>query len=539
MSQLRTVWRLLRTFWRYRLDRLLPAEPISNRPIRTLLKAVQRIGRTRREPDGVRLRQALLDLGPVYIKLGQLMSTRRDLLPAEVADALAQLQDNVGPIADFNIHQFTSDALSQPWQDVFSHIDAAPLASASIAQVHRATLCRGDAVVIKVVRPGIGAQIDHDMTLLVSLCERAQRWLPELERLHLPNIMRDHHTVLMCELDMFHEARNQIQLRRNFAESDLLYVPRVEAELTRAQLLVMEFVEGVPISHTDVLEARGVDLKKLAHKGVETFFTQVFEDNFFHADMHPGNILVDCKDPANPRYIALDCAIIGSLTREDQVYLARNLQAFFQRDYRRVASLFYESGWIPADTDLEAFERVIKEVCDPIFAQPLAEISFGDFVVQLFRAAGQFRMEMQPQLALLQKTLLYIEGLGRNLYPQLDLWETAAPFIERWVAEHLNPLNHVVSWFNDWLSNPTPPGQREAQLRAHLGQQTRALQSLRDELGNQQRRRSLSRIAGLGLIGVSIVLLWQPLGAMVISGETGTLAGLVGALWGSALIMRA
>ena len=290
----------------------------------------------------------------------------------------------------------------------------------------------GEEVVIKLVRPGIEQTIRADMTLLRTCATRLDDWSAEIARLHLPQVTRDHEHVLLQELNMFAEARNQIQLRRNFAGSDLLYVPRVYAHLTRDDLLVMERVYGVPINQVDELNARHVDLRVLAHKGVETFFTQVFEHNFFHADMHPGNILIDTTEPANPKYIALDCAIIGSLTLEDQRYLAQNLIAFFNRDYRGVVDLHLSSGWIPADTDADEFERVIREVCDPIFAKPLAEISFADFAITLFQTAGNFNMEVQPQLVLLQKTLLYVEGLGRQLYPQLDLWETAQPFMERW-----------------------------------------------------------------------------------------------------------
>lgn len=539
MNNLRTVLRILRVAWRYRLQNLIPADRIRARMPRAAVKLLQTRPKPPGMPDGERLREALIELGPVYIKFGQLLSTRRDLLPLDIADALAGLQDNVGPIPDFDVHTFVKDCLQAPWQDVFTSIESTPLASASIAQVHRGQLRDGTQVVVKIVRPDISDKIEHDMQLLAAGARWLEQRFPELKRLCLPAIVRDHHAVLVDELDMFKEARNQIQLRRNFAESELLYVPRVYGELTRSNLLVMEFVDGVPISQVQVLREHGVDLQQLAYKGVQTFFTQVFEHNFFHADMHPGNILIDLKDPENARYIALDCAIIGSLDERDQLYLARNLEAFFNRDYARVAALFSESGWIPADTDLDEFERVIRQVCDPIFARPLAEISFGDFVVELFRAAGQFQMHMQPQLALLQKTLLYIEGLGRTLYPQLDLWETAKPFIERWVAERINPLSSFMDWFSAWLANPTGPQQREQQLTRHLQQQTTLLKEVEAQLMDQRRRRSTRRYAGVGLLVLSTVLLWQPLGELVLSGQSSTLAGLIGAVWGTALIMRA
>ena len=540
---------ILGQVFRHRLDLLVPVDAIPQPIARWCLKTLHKILPTPSEPRGLRLKQAFVALGPVYVKLGQLLSTRRDLLPGDIADALADLQDKVPPIANFDVERFVSNQLGSPTASVFSELQAAPLASASIAQVHTATLNTGESVVVKLVRPGIEQAIIKDMALLKKLARLINNRIPGAQRLQLPRVMSDHEQVLLQELTMFGEARNQIQLRRNFADSDLLYVPRVYPEHTRDQLLVMERVYGIPISHVDELKARGVDLKVLAHKGVETFFKQVFEHNFFHADMHPGNILIDTTDPANPRYIALDCAIIGSLTDADQNYLAQNLLAFFHRDYRRVVSLHLESGWVPADTDTEKFEAVIRDVCEPIFARPLAEISFAEFVITLLDTAGQFEMEVQPQLVLLQKTLLYIEGLGRQLYPELDLWETAQPFMERWATQHLGPVGVV----NDWLNAGPQVWQQLSRLpmviehsetdmrliKSQLKRQAASLNLLEKNIADAARNRRFSRLAGIIVLLCSIWWLWAPLSqAFAQGGNPGLWVAACGALVGIALLLR-
>lgn len=548
-SHWRQLRKILSVVLRHRLDLLVPTELVSQRSARLLLNGLKRVLPTPTLQDGQRLRDAFVELGPVYVKLGQLLSTRRDLLPADVADELATLQDRVPPIPDFNVHEFVTEQLAQPAERVFASINTQPLASASIAQVHTARLNTGEEVVVKLVRPGIRARIETDMALLKHLAARLTNWIPDTQRLHLPRIAADHEQVLLSELSMFSEARNQIQLRRNFAESELLYVPRVYVEHTREQLLVMERVYGVPINQIDELNARGVDLQVLAHKGVETFFKQVFEHNFFHADMHPGNILIDTRDPANPKYIALDCAIIGSLTTEDQNYLAQNLLAFFSRDYRRVVDLHLQSGWVPAGTDADEFEAVIRAVCEPIFAKPLAEISFADFVVELLATAGQFDMELQPQLVLLQKTLLYIEGLGRQLYPELDLWVTAQPFMERWAAEHLGPGAAINEWLSAgpqlWQQLSRLPSMLERSdrelrlLQANLHEQRQTMARIDQRLTRQQRHRRFKQVAGIGLVSLSMWMLWQPISAGLGSGDVTMLAGVVSAFLGSALLVRA
>ena len=402
---------------------------------------------------------------------------------------------------------------------------------------------------IKLVRPGIDTLIRDDMALLKNLAQRINDNIDGAWRLQLPQIARDHEQVLLQELNMFSEARNQIQLRRNFAESPSLYVPKVYPQYTRDHLLVMERVYGLPINQVDELNARGVDLKVLANKGVETFFKQVFEDNFFHADMHPGNILVDTSDPADPKYIALDCAIIGSLTEADQNYLAQNLLAFFHRDYHRVVALHLESGWVPADTDAEEFEAVIRAVCEPIFAKPLAEISFAEFILTLFETAGQFNMELQPQLVLLQKTLLYIEGLGRQLYPELDLWETAQPIMEKWGAQHLGPAAVINNWIGAgpqiWqqLSRlPSILNSNETELhllKSHVRKQNDSIDRIEQSLAKLNRSKRYKQVAGIGLVGISMWMLWQPIAQGLQGGDTTMLAGVISALLGSALLIKA
>ena len=525
------LWKALK----HRLDLCLPIDNAPKR-IRLPLKLIRTLLPNPTSSDGERLRQALIELGPVYIKFGQLLSTRRDILSNEMANELAPLQDNVGSLANFSIQDFVCQRLERPWQEVFTELEELPLASASIAQVHGGKLLDGTEVAVKVVRPDIGPQIDADMALLVKTAEWVDRQFADARRLHLPQVARDHHTVLLKELDMFHEARNQIQLRRNFAESNQLYVPRVFADLTRSDLLVMERIYGIPIGDRSALSDAGVDFKVLAHKGVETFFTQVFEHNFFHADMHPGNIFIDVTNPADPRYIALDSAIVGSLDEADQVFLADNLVAFFNRDFARVADLFVRHNWVPLDTDPRQLEAVIREVCEPIFAKPLGEISFADFITVLLKTAADFEVELKPELALLQKTLLYVEGLGRQLYPELDLWQTAKPFMESWLAARVNPLTKITQW----LTGVRPEHDQQWQIvQSTLAQQTRTLKYLEEELAQQNRRRKVRRAAGVGLMAASFVLLWQPLGDMLIEGDITLLAGMIGALFGSALIVRA
>ncbi|MFT5175552.1 MAG: ubiquinone biosynthesis protein [Gammaproteobacteria bacterium] len=390
-----------------------------------------------REPRGLRIRLALQELGPIFVKFGQTLSTRRDLLPSDIADELANLQDRVPPFDGTQARLLIEQALKQRIDEVFSDFDQTPLASASIAQVHAASLKNGAKVVVKVVRPGIDKVIRRDVDLLHIIAELAERYWRESRRLHPREVVVEYESIILDELDLLREAASASQLRRNFQDSSMLHVPEIVWEFSRENVMVMERVSGIPISNIDELRAAGIDLKLLAERGVEIFFTQVVRHNFFHADMHPGNIFVARETPQQPCYVAVDFGIMGSLTPRDKHYLAENFVAFFNRDYYRVAELHVQSGWVPADTRINEFEAAIRSVCEPIFERPLKEISFGQVLLRLFQVARRFNMEVQPQLMLLQKTLLNIEGLGRQLYPDLDLWSSAKPFLEQWMSEQL------------------------------------------------------------------------------------------------------
>ncbi len=392
-----------------------------------------------RKPRAVRLRQALEDLGPMFIKFGQILSTRRDLLPDDIADELAQLQDNVPAFPGTQARQIIEKAYGQDIDGIFEYFDKTPLASASIAQVHAARLLDGRDVVIKVVRPHIRKTIERDVALLYVLAGLAESYWSQGRRLRPREVVAEYEKTILDELDLGREAANASQLRRNFAHSDMLYVPEIYWPWTQRNVIVMERIHGVPISDIETLKRNNIDLKKLSETGVEIFFTQVFMHNFFHADMHPGNIFVSPEG----QYIAVDFGIMGTLSPEDQRYLAENFLAFFNRDYHRVAELHVESGWVPGNTRIDEFESAIRSVCEPIFERPLKEISFGRLLLYLFQTARRFNMEIQPQLVLLQKTLLNIEGLGRQLYPDLDLWQTAKPFLERWMSDNIGVRGFV------------------------------------------------------------------------------------------------
>lgn len=388
---------------------------------------------------GARLRLALEDLGPIFIKFGQILSTRRDLLPDDIALELAFLQDKVPPFPPEQAVALIEQQLGAKIEQVFSRFEREPLASASVAQVHTAQLKSGEEVVVKVIRPNLEPVIRSDIAWLHILARTAERISADARRLHPAEVVSDYEKTIYDELDLLREAANSSQLRRNFEGSTLLYVPQVYWDWCRPKVLVMERIYGIPVTDLETLRDQRTDFKALAERGVEIFFTQVFRDSFFHADMHPGNIFVSTRTPWSPQYIAVDCGIVGSLTDEDQDYLARNLIAFFKRDYRKVAQLHIDSGWVPAETKVNDFEAAIRTVCEPIFEKPLKDISFGQVLLRLFQTARRFNMEVQPQLVLLQKTLLNIEGLGRQLYPELDLWTTAQPYLERWMRERMSP----------------------------------------------------------------------------------------------------
>lgn len=439
----RRLLRILRVVIRYRLDDLLLTLPLPTwmralrfaLPWRWLPRGKLELSR------GEALRLALEDLGPIFIKFGQLLSTRRDLLPPDVADELARLQDQVPPFDPEHSVARIEEQLGAKVSEVFARFDVQPLASASIAQVHAAQLQSGEEVVVKVIRPNLRPIIRSDLAWLFLAARIAEAASADARRLRPVEVVSDYEKTIFDELDLMREAANASQLRRNFADSPLLYVPQVYWDWCRPKVLVMERIYGVPVTDLATLADQRTNMKLLAERGVEIFFTQVFRDSFFHADMHPGNIFVATRTPWSPQYIAIDCGIVGSLTPEDQDYLARNLIAFFKRDYRRVAQLHIDSGWVPAETKVNEFEAAIRTVCEPIFEKPLKDISFGQLLLRLFQTARRFNMEVQPQLVLLQKTLLNIEGLGRQLYPDLDLWSTAQPFLERWMRERVSPLH--------------------------------------------------------------------------------------------------
>lgn len=434
---------------RYGLDELILALHIL-RPVRFLLYlSPWRWFKTFKHPPAVRLRLALEDLGPVFIKFGQALSTRRDLLPPDFAAELARLQDNVPPFPGPDARVLIETALGESVDTIFRDFEESPLASASIAQVHAATLHDGTAAVVKVLRPDIGKTIRSDIDVLYLLADLASRYWHESRRLRPIEIVAEYEKTLFDELDLMREAANASQLRRNFLDSDELYVPEVYWDYIRRNVMVMERVGGIPISNVEALHAGGANMQVLAERGVEIFFTQVFKHNFFHADMHPGNLFIDLAEPQSPRYIAVDFGIMGSLSPSDQQYLAHNFLAFFNRDYRRVAELHVESGWVPQGTRVDEFEAAIRSVCEPIFNRPLKDISFGQLLVRLFQTARRFNMEVQPQLVLLQKTLLNIEGIGRDLYPELDLWRTAKPFFEDWMRDQVGPLSVLKEAKND------------------------------------------------------------------------------------------
>lgn len=388
---------------------------------------------------GVRIRLALETLGPVFVKFGQMLSTRRDLLDQDLADELALLQDKVKPFNGSLARQLIEQALKlDSIDELFEQFDEKPLASASIAQVHTAVLkSNQQQVVIKVTRPNIEQTIDADIELMRILAWCAYKVLPDGKRLRPIEVIEEYRKTIIDELDLSREAANGNRLRANFQDSEELYIPSIYLDHCRKNVLVMERINGIPVANVQELQSKNTDFKLLAERGVNIFFTQVFRDSFFHADMHPGNIFVSPENLHSPKYIAIDFGIVGTLNREDKRYLAENFIAFFNSDYRKVAELHVDSGWVPATTNIDDFEMAIRSVCEPIFNKPLAEISFGQVLMQLFNTARRFDMVVQPQLVLLQKTLLYVEGLGRQLYPQLDLWQTAKPFLEDWMKQQI------------------------------------------------------------------------------------------------------
>jgi len=448
-----------------------------------------------------RIRLALIDLGPVFVKFGQLLSTRRDMLDDELAEQLATLLDKVPAFDGQLSKQLIEQALKQKVEEAFAEFDEQPLASASVAQVHSARLSSGESVVVKVIRPGIERIIVRDLRLMRLVAKLINAGVPNLRRLRLQGVIDEYEKTIFDELDLQREAGNASQLKRNFDNSNLLYIPKIHWHLSNRKVLVQERIHGLRVNDIEAIDEAGINREELAKRGVEIFFTQVFRDSFFHADMHPGNIFVNPALPNDPQYMAVDFGIVGSLTAEDQAYLARILLAFFNRDYRQIAQLHVDCGWLPADTKVHEFEGAIRGVSEPIFARPLAEISFAEVLLGLFHTARRFNMQVQPQLVLLQKTMLNIEGLGRQLHPQLDLWQTAQPILEAWFKRQVSPKQVYKQLKQEWpdLAQQLPhlPGL------VHDALQQTARPRIADNAPSTQQpapAKSWSGLIGLGLL---------------------------------------
>jgi ubiquinone biosynthesis protein len=534
--RLRVATRLLdiqRVLVRHGLDEFILATHLF-RPLRFAfyLSPATWFERKKGGPRGERIRLALEELGPIFVKFGQALSTRRDLLPADLADELAKLQDRVPPFPTSEAKAIIARAYGQPAEEVFERFDDTPLAAASIAQVHSARLRSGEEVVVKVVRPGVRERIERDLEVMYVLAQLAHDYSREGYRLRPLEVVAEYERTIIDELDLMREAANAAQLKRNFAGSDLLYVPQVHWDYCRPDVMVMERIHGVLVNDMDELRRRGVNIRVLAENGVEIFFTQVFRHNFFHADMHPGNIFVQVQDPERPVYAAVDFGIVGTLDARDQHYLAENFLAFFDRDYNRVARLHVDSGWVPPETRVDELESAVRTVCEPIFNKPLEEISFATVLMRLFEIARRFDMRIQPQLLLLQKTMLQIEGLGRQLYPQLDLWKTAQPILQEWAAERfsgrsfaeqfrrqLPDINEAVRTLPQVLQQFVQKAS-EGTLRIRMDQTP--YEELRREIRTSARRRDQTIVGAAvllaGIVWLALRVDWMPGVALTAAG---------------------
>ena len=524
MANLWRLWKILFVFTRYRLDSLVPVQqlPVWLR-VMLWLAPWRFFPVPSRLTRGERLRLALEALGPIFIKFGQILSTRPDLVPEDIVKELKRLQDDVPPFPNDKARALIEEQLGKTVGELFAEFSTEPMASASIAQVHAARLFGengqpGKEVVVKVVRPGIEHTIERDLNLLETMARLLVKYSAEGRRLKPMEVVEDYRNTIHGELNLQVEASNCTQLRRNFEGSDLLYLPEVYWEYTRSRVMVSERIYGIPVADLEQLHAQNTHMKTLAERGVEIFFTQVFRDSFFHADMHPGNIFVSRENPRTPQYIAIDCGIVGSLTEEDQTYLAMNMLAFFNQDYHQVAQLHVDSGWVPASTKVHELASAIRAVLEPIFEKPLAEISFGQVLIQLFSTARRFNMEVQPQLVLLQKTLLNIEGLGRQLYPELDLWSTAKPYLERWMRQRFGPkaaLREFKRQLPTWLDKgPQIPNLIHGALTRlnHMDDTQHALQqeiiALRKEMSEQRKQKRNQLQGGIAVI-TGLFVWWQ------------------------------
>ena len=522
------------TLARYRLDELLVGLPPLKfaRAVRLLPWGRRRVRELSR---GARLRLALQELGPIYVKFGQILSTRRDLLPPDVADELAQLQDAVPSFASQDARRIVEEELGAPIEELFTDFEDTPLASASIAQVHGARLKSGESVVVKVVRPGIERQIERDLELLKAMARLVRRHHPEGDRIRPDDIVAEFQRVITRELDMQSEGANASLLKRNFADSHELYIPTIHWKQSAKRVLTMERVHGVPVKDIEELKRRNVDLEKLARRGIRVFYTQVFRDNLFHADLHPGNILIDTSDPSDPTIIAMDFGIVETMAPQDLYFIGENFLAIFNRNYRRVAELHVEAGWVPADTRIEELEAAARTVCEPNFTRPLEEVSFAEMVLALFAVARRFKLTLQPQLIMLQKTLLNIEGMARDLYPGLNIWEVAKPELEGIFAERYGlprTARRLGRELPGWLArSPELPGLVHDFLKTagSGGLRTRIddkeLERLSRNIDRRNTRLAVGMFGGSLIIGGSILLAaGYPLG--------GTLALAYGVLTG-------
>jgi len=522
MARRKTVFRMIaiqRVLVKYGLDDII-TETHLLRPLRFLFYLAPR-RRDKSAPIGERIRLALEELGPIFVKFGQAVSTRRDLLPPNIADELAKLQDAVPPFPVEQAVAIIEGAYGESVDTVFERFDKEPLAAASIAQVHTAKLTAGHEVIVKVLRPGVQEQIESDLAVLRVLAGLADRYWEHGKRLRPLEIVDEYEHTILDELDLMREAANTAQLKRNFQGSDMLYVPDVFWDYCRPEVLVQERIYGTPISDMDTLHEAGTNIQVLAENGVEIFFTQVFRHNFFHADMHPGNIFVITEDPERPKYAAVDFGIVGTLSPEDQRYLAENFLAFFDRDYHRIAKLHLDSGWVPAGTRVDQLETAIRTVCEPIFNKPLAEISFAQLLMRLFRVAQRFDVEIQPQMILLHKTLFNIEGLGRQLYPALDLWKTAHPVLKRWMDEQvggralLKDLRQNLPQFRDAMRELPAIiqnlGEQASEGRMNFKLQSPELQQIQKQLAAQQGQRYWLAAAATAVVSGTLVLILGPI----------------------------
>ncbi len=532
LARLLTIFRL---FAYYRLDQLIP-DHAASKPLKWLIRLHPAAwGASTQAHSWARLRMAMEELGPVFIKFGQLLSTRHDLLPDEAIEDLSNLQDNVPPFDEQLAIDIIEQELNGSIDELYGSLEQKPLASASVAQVHAGTLKDGREIVVKVIRPGIEKIVERDLALLLTGARWLQKLAPETKRFHPVQVVTDYRHILLGELDLGQEAANAAQFRRNFEDSPILYTPEVHWNLSTTKVLTMERVYGVPVSDTKAMKDAGVSMEHLSELGVEIFFTQVFRDNFFHADMHPGNVLVDISNPQDPRYLSLDCAIVGTLNKEERFLLARQLMALLDKDYEQIAILLVEAGWVPPHTKIHEFQNALRTVLEPVLERPLHEIEFGPVLIRLFQTARRFEMQALPQFMLLEKTLIHVEGLGRQLYPELDIWEIGRPLLEQWIRDQIGPsaIMQTVKRNAPALIEQIPHLPKLAwdalnEMRKLSENQHKLLQQVEERHLKQLRRDRIYTL--MGLIGLGLGLAWAqnpewlegwrnaPVGAWIVGG---------------------